>query len=58
MTPPKIATRAVVVPQRVAVVSRVTPSQPTRVLDVHHAWQQLSLFGRPAGALSGPSRTD
>ena len=53
------ATRSAVMPQRVTPVTRVAAPQAARVLDPHHGgWQQLSLFGRPAGAPSGPSRTD
>jgi hypothetical protein len=52
------AARSAVLPQRVTPVTRVAAPQAARVLDPHHGWQQLSLFGRPAGALPGPSRTD
>lgn len=52
------ATRSAVLPQRVTPVTRVAAPQAARVLDPHHGWQQLSLFGRPVVAPSGPSRTD
>jgi hypothetical protein len=52
------AVRSAVLPQRVTPVTRVATPQAARVLDPHHGWQQLSLFGRPVGAPTGPSRTD
>jgi hypothetical protein len=52
------AVRSTVRPQRVEPVVRVAAPQAARVLDPQRGWQQLSLFGRPLGAPSAPSRTD